>query len=116
MDPRTVIAEHIDRQLRHHLGEGVDAHRTLHDARYARDVLLVCDAMQDTELPALARQFRAASEHIAAERRQLQAPGHHADLVQPWAVDTSDVGVSQPPELSPAPGRKPWYLPSRWLS
>jgi hypothetical protein len=116
MEPRTVIVEHIDRQLRHHLGEGVDAHRTLHDARYARDVLLVCDAMKDTDLPTLARQFRAAGEHMAAEQQRRLAPGHHAGPAQPWAEDTSGFGVSRPPESAPTPARKPWYLPTRWLS
>ena len=31
------------------------------DARYARDVLLVCDAMPETDLPQLAEEFRAAT-------------------------------------------------------
>jgi hypothetical protein len=60
MDPRSVIANRIDLGLRRHVGEGVDPQRTLHDARYARDVLLVCDALKGTDLPQLARQFRAA--------------------------------------------------------
>jgi hypothetical protein len=118
MDPRAVIAQRIDLKLRHELGEGVDAQRTMTDARYARDVLLVCDAMKDTDLPLLARQFRAAGEHMAAERRTLQRPGQHAGPAQDWAADTSGFGVSQPP-LPIAPvshAHKPsWFSPSRWL-
>jgi hypothetical protein len=118
MDPRTVIAQRIDLKLRHLLGEGVDAQRALADERYARDVLLVCEAMKDTDLPVLARQFRAAGEHLAAERRTGREPGPSQD----WAVDTSGFGVSQPPAVAapPAPrsstfGAVSRFLPSRWL-
>jgi hypothetical protein len=92
MDSRRVIAERIAMGLRRHLGEGVDAQRTLDDARYARDVLLVCDALTATDLPALARQFRAA---------------------------TSGGGLSKPPAAPDAGAAKtsrPWYSPKRWFS
>lgn len=119
MDPRSVIAQRIDLNLRRQLGEGVDTQRTLADARYARDVLLVCDAMAGTELPLLARQFRAAGEHMAAERRS----GRQALPAQDWALDTSGFGVSEPPALAAAgpprndrAGKPSWLSPSRWLS
>lgn len=121
MDPRTVIAQRIDLKLRHLLGEGVDSQRTISDDRYARDVLLVCDAMTDTDLPLLARQFRAASEHMAAERRA----GHSSisdGPSQDWAMDTSGFGVSQPPAVavpqtprSSTFGPVSRFLTSRWL-
>jgi hypothetical protein len=118
MDPRTVIAQRIDLKLRHQLGEGVDAQRTLSDERYARDVLLVCDAMKDTDLPLLARQFRDAGEHMAAERRAGREPGPSQD----WAMDTSGFGVSQPPAVAVPPtprgstfGPVSRFLTSRWL-
>jgi hypothetical protein len=113
MDPRTVLAERIDLGLRRHLGEGIDTRRALRDERYARDLLLVCDAMAGTPLPLLARQFRAAGEHMAAERRA----GHHAGPPQPWAADTSGFGVSKPPMAADAPmgASAPWWSPSRWL-
>ena len=114
MDPRTVIAHRIDLQLRCHLGEGVDAMRTLRDARYRRDVLLVCDAMHGTELPLLARQFRVADELMLAERHG----GRVAGPPQPWAADTSGFGMSQPGELGAAPKtpRAAWCSPSRWFN
>ena len=115
MDPRTVIAHRIDMQLRRHLGEGVDAERTLRDGRYARDVLLVCDAMHETDLPLLARQFRVAGARMEAERRG----GHNAGPAQPWAAETSGFGVSQPPLQTPAVAgqkRAPWFSPSRWIA
>jgi hypothetical protein len=95
MDPRAVIAQRIDLQLRRHLGEGVDAPRTLSDERYARDVLLVCDAMAGTDLPVLARQFRVAGKL----GQKPQRGGHDAGPPQPWAADTSGFGHSRPLEL-----------------
>ncbi|NJN00887.1 MAG: hypothetical protein HC793_04880 [Aquincola sp.] len=71
MDPRTVIASRIDLQLRRHLGQPVDTHRALHDARYVKDLLLVCDAMDGTDLPQLANQFRTIDEQTSAARRVL---------------------------------------------
>ncbi len=71
MDQRTFIASRIDTQLRRHLGQAVDTHRAVTDARYARDLLLVCDAMEDTDLPHLAAQFRVAEQLYLATRRAL---------------------------------------------
>jgi hypothetical protein len=71
MDPRTLIASRIDLKLRRLLGQGVDATRAINDTRYARDMLLVCDAMAGTDLPQLARDFRAAGEQVAARRGGL---------------------------------------------
>jgi hypothetical protein len=109
MDPRTVIATRIDMGLRRQLGEGIDPYRALRDAAYARDMLLVCDAMAGTDLPLLARQFRAAGEHMAAERRG----GHHAGPPQDWAADTSGFGVSKP--SLPIGTTAPWWSATRWL-
>jgi hypothetical protein len=71
MDARTLIASRIDLQLRRHLGQPVDPYRAVHDVRYARDMLLVCDAMEGTDLPHLASQFRDAGDHLGAARRAL---------------------------------------------
>lgn len=71
MDARIVIASRIDLQLRRHLGQAVDTHRALNDARYAKDLLLVCEAMHDTDLPQLATQFRVIDEQMTAARRAL---------------------------------------------
>jgi hypothetical protein len=71
MDARTLIVSRIDLQLRRHLGQPVDTYRAMHDARYAKDMLLVCDAMEGTDLPQLASQFREVHENITAARRAL---------------------------------------------
>ena len=97
--------------------------RALRDERYARDLLLVCDAMAGTELPLLAHQFRAAGRLMADERRQqaLMA-GRDEGPPQEWAMDTSGFGVSQPPaapqpakSAQPADAKPPWFSPSRWF-
>jgi hypothetical protein len=113
MDPRSVIANRIDLGLRRQLGEGVDARRTLTDARYARDVLLVCEALKGTDLPVLARQFRAAGQHIAVER---STGGHQPGPAQDWAVDTSGFGVADVPAEKPKEAKPSWFSPGRWLS
>ena len=115
MDPRTLIASRIDLQLRRHLDQGVDVYRAVSDARYARDMLLVCDAMQGTPLPLLARQFRQAGAHMA---RDAKLRGRDAGPPQDWSANTSGFGVSEPPALTGAAlreDRKPWFSPSRWF-
>jgi hypothetical protein len=55
------IAQRIHTVLSQELDQGIDVKRMLAQPLYARDVLLVCDAMRDTDLPLLAEQYRAAS-------------------------------------------------------
>ncbi len=55
------IADRIHHLLVRELGQGVDRQRMLRDALYARDVLLVCDALRETDAPFLARHFRRAA-------------------------------------------------------
>jgi hypothetical protein len=50
--------------LRRELGEGIEPARMLADPLYARDVLLVCDALRGSELAELAARLRRA---MAAE-------------------------------------------------
>jgi hypothetical protein len=71
MDPRAIIVSRIDLQLRRRLYQAVDTHRALHDERYIRDLLLVCDAMEGTDLPQLAAQFRTIDAQTSAARRAL---------------------------------------------
>ena len=83
-------------------------------------------ARRYTDLPLLARQFRAAGKLYAKEQQaaRLQAPGQHPGPAQDWAGDTSGFGLSRPlPVAGAAPHRaddegeaKPsWFSPSRWL-
>jgi hypothetical protein len=65
------IAQRMDTLLARELGEGIDAERMLADALYARDVLLVCDALRDHELATLSPRFRRA---MLAEPDPTDAP------------------------------------------
>ncbi len=56
------------------LGTGIEVKRMLAQPLYARDVLLVCDAMRGSELAALAEQFRAATR-AEAEAEAAGQPG-----------------------------------------
>lgn len=55
---RLKIASRISALLQHHLGEGIDPPRMVVEPLYARDVLLVCEALRGSELAALALQFK----------------------------------------------------------
>jgi hypothetical protein len=61
------IAGRIDAALQRELGEGIDLARMLSDPLYRRDVLLVCDAQETSELAAMANEFRQAIAAAEAE-------------------------------------------------
>ncbi len=58
---RLLIARQLQAVLQAELEHVIEIERLLDDAHYARDVLLVCDALRSEDLAALAAQFRAAS-------------------------------------------------------
>jgi len=117
---RLQLANRMHLQLMRELGHGIDVGRMLTDARYARDVLLVCDALPEHGLPALSARFREAE--------------HEDEVARPmsWAQDTSGFGVSVPagtprtPDVDididdfPAPASEPqrrrgWLKAARWF-
>jgi hypothetical protein len=55
------IADRIHRVLLRELGQDLDRQRMVREPLYARDVLLVCDALRDTDAPFLAQHFRRAA-------------------------------------------------------
>lgn len=55
------LAARIHALLLQELGQGIEAPRLLAEPLYARDVLLVCDALAATDGPLLARAFRRAA-------------------------------------------------------
>lgn len=60
LDPTLVtLAQRISAGLMRELGTGIDARRMVAQPVYARDVLLVCEAMKGSELEALGQQFQA---------------------------------------------------------
>ena len=70
------IAQRMHLLLRREIGAAVDPQRMLHEPHYAREVLLVCEALPRTELPELAAFYRRAeacpdeAELAAAKRRK----------------------------------------------
>ncbi|MEY3296396.1 MAG: hypothetical protein RLZZ451_2444, partial [Pseudomonadota bacterium] len=62
----------------HELGQGIEAPRMLAEPLYARDVLLVCDALAVTDGPLLARAFRRAAAAPEEGRSTAPRPGTRA--------------------------------------
>jgi hypothetical protein len=96
---RLQLAQRIHQLLLREIDHAIEVERLLADPRYARDVLLVCEAVPGGELPPLVRLFREASRAVSG---QPQEPGH-APQANDWGRDTSGFGVTQPPPM-PSPG------------
>jgi len=118
MDPhhRLQLANRIHLGLMRELGQGIDLKQMLNSALYARDVLLVCQAYPDTELPYLGDQFRQAAADQLTQRTD-------------WQRDSSGFGVSKPAVSTHsgfddfaeamAEARQParrWLTPSTWFA
>ncbi|MBI5256846.1 MAG: hypothetical protein HY855_10135 [Burkholderiales bacterium] len=122
------IATKIHFYLMRELGQGIDVEKMLKHPRYARDVLLVCDACTGTELAQLAVQYRSARDlYKRLDQRQATTPPGHAAHPTEWSKDTTGFGLSRPmDETGPATGhdvgpdagqpadtpRRSWF--SRW--
>jgi hypothetical protein len=115
---RLKIATRMHELLLREIGHGIEVERLLTRDRYARDVLLVCDACAGSELPRLAAEFRRLTPGAPGGPPPLPAahPGH-ATQPTDWSRDTSGFGVSRPPDPRvPAPPvaaatpqpRRPW--------
>ena len=118
MDPqhRLQLANRIHLGLMRELGQGINLKQMLDSALYARDVLLVCQAYPDTELPRLSEQFREATAEWLVQRSA-------------WKRDSSGFGASKPAagthsgfdefaealSEAPQPARR-WLTPSSWFS
>lgn len=105
---RIQIAQRIRQDLLREIDHEIEVGRLLDDARYARDVLLVCDALLGCDLPALASMFREATQSLPPVHAQPGSarPGRTAQPNE-WGRDTSGFGVTQPPALVPEhPGER----------
>jgi hypothetical protein len=106
---RLHIAQRIHQLLVREIEHAIEVERLLTDARYARDVLLVCDALPGSEGPPLAARFRSLplpAADVVAPVAVGAAPGH-AQQSTDWSRDTSGFGVSRPPPVEPQPGGHP---------
>ena len=84
---RAQIANRIHLALMRELGQGIDLKKMLHNALYARDVLLVCQAYPGSELQQLGRQF------VQVTRDEAQSD---ASRPSGWQRDSSGFGQSRP--------------------
>ena len=129
------IADAMHELLLRELGEGVDGLRMIAEPLYARDVLLVCDAMEGTEAATLARHYRiAANEREAAAATPAPAPDADDAVTPPRFGPTTVSGSDSffgplrsgsPSSLDPpadtrsgpdgAARARRWFSPSRWL-
>lgn len=105
-DPRLLLARRIDAGLERQLGMGIELPRLLGSALYARDVLLVCQAYPDTELPELALQFRVASAGAAAANTSAPASGFDSST----PADSAPGGAERPDSRA-----RRWHNPSSWF-
>ncbi len=73
------IASRVHALLQRELGQGIDVVRMSDEPLYARDVLLVCDALHVAEAAQLAEAFRKATiepaEETAAPAAQAETSG-----------------------------------------
>jgi hypothetical protein len=105
------IANRINLLLLRELGQGIDVKRLIAQPRYARDVLLVCDARPGSDLASLAQHFRVA------RTEPLDAHGHAST----FGFESTGFGRTRPPavdsgfDLPPLKPQRSWYSPSRWL-
>jgi hypothetical protein len=112
---RLRIATRIHFALLRHFGEDVEVGTLLKNEAEANEALWVCEASNDAELIALARQFRAASRDEAKPRAKPKAA---APQDAAWARDTSGFGLSRPLDLDAQAsgfGSSNWLRPSTWL-
>ena len=106
---RLQLASRIQLLLFRELGEKIAIDRLLNNDVYARDVLLVCEALRNDELVDLAHRFRKAT------------PAHGPRLREPapadWSESTSGFDLPPAPDepVPPAPPRGWLAATRRWL-
>lgn len=101
---RLQFAHQLHQSLLRELGHEIEIERLVSDTRYARDVLLVCDACPGTDLVGLAEQFRALAPHVPP----ASAPATRAEAAIAAASAGASAGagaaVSRPAPFTTSPG------------
>ena len=89
---RHKIAQRLDVLLLRELGLGIDPLRMLAQPLYARDVLLVCDALRGSDLAMLAQQFRDATDQEVEAASQPGAlwPDSTSGPPSRWPASNND--------------------------
>lgn len=86
------LLQRIDALVVQATGLAVDADRMHTDALYARDVLLVCDAVVDSDGPALAKRFRAL-QTIARDTGEALARPRRSPVATPTRAERRARGL-----------------------
>ena len=104
----------MHRLLRRELGQGIDEARLLAEPLYARDVLLVCDALPGPGLALLASQFRQAEAFGTPDRSAGSSESWQPSAADSGGPDSTGSRHSLPTVARPAQ-RRNWLSPVRWL-
>jgi hypothetical protein len=96
------IAAHISRLLQRELGQGIEPKRMVAEALYARDVLLVCDALRGSHAAQLAAIYRSAAAEAPAQaktagREPLSVSTFLHSVFFPSSLLDSDAATPPPP-------------------
>lgn len=111
---RLQLAQRIHDLLLAEIGHSVQIERLLAEPRYARDVLLVCEACVGSELPQWSQRFRDSLPSDGQPCAAASGAPGHAPQSNDWAADTSGFGLSRPPgDDAETPERRRAWLP-RW--
>ena len=103
---RLQLAQCLFQSLLRELDHSIEVERLLGDPRYARDVLLVCDASAGSELPALAALFRASAPPVGRRASATSAAGSTPEAVRPAAPQPAVPGPAARPQHSPGHARQ----------
>ena len=103
------IARRLHAVLLLEIEHEIEIERLISDERYARDVLLVCDACPQTVLPQLATRFRAlsappetaAAAVAAAPVMDLPDSMARRAMAAAWAAEAANPPPSPPGALHP---------------
>jgi hypothetical protein len=101
------VATRIHFFLLRELGQGIDIEQMLNRELYARDVLLVCEACQGTELARLAAQFRAVRAAARTPGVAEPAPGYSPRELD-WADSRSGFGIPHPAAMQASEPQRGW--------
>ena len=102
-----LIAQRIQQALKAEIDHDIQVDRLVVDGRYARDVLLVCDALTEGDLPALAAMFREGMAAQVAARTANKVPAQAAERQTVSATGLSrSTDRPEPAAAAPASGRQ----------
>ena len=109
-----LIARQLHAALLLEIGHEIEIERLVSDGRYARDVLLVCDACAATTLPLLATQFRAMVAPVEAAEAEamdtdivMNMPDSMARraMAAAWAKDSQPMPAAEAAGAPAPPAR-----------